>query len=263
MVETVRAYCVAKEFDPATLKALLQKRGDSDAERFKGVWASRYDGKSYYVFDYGVVILWGGDDQLLHVILDALAGALISPLLKPETDYFTFSFDEPFRVREDHISLGPDDEMMKLAVSHGLAQSCKLQSFETAMKDLMNNSQDIPSQLAAYGTIRMSQKKISRQRGGLFQAKTEILLRFDLLDIPEFFWEYPEYDQHYQAIIRYLELAQRLTLIQHKFDTLDHILAMLADEQKHKHSSLLEWIIIVLISIEIVIFFGHDLLHWF
>jgi len=34
---------------------------------------------------------------------------------------------------------------------------------------------------------------------------------------------------------------------------------MLADEQNHKHSSLLEWIIIWLIAIEIFFFLMHDL----
>jgi uncharacterized Rmd1/YagE family protein len=36
---------------------------------------------------------------------------------------------------------------------------------------------------------------------------------------------------------------------------------MLADEQKHVRSSLLEWIIIWLIAIEIVFFLGQELLE--
>ena len=37
---------------------------------------------------------------------------------------------------------------------------------------------------------------------------------------------------------------------------------MMADEQKHKHSSLLEWIIIWLIAFEIVVFLVHDVFKW-
>lgn len=261
MTPYIHAYCIAKEFDQQKLKAFLETQ--EQALRYKDAWVvTRSEGR-HFVFDYGVVALWQSKPLPFDKSFPWLKDFIIEPSDPAEVDQFEYSMSDRFRVHEDHIYLDQEDLLIELAVSHGIAQSCKLASFETAMKKLMAETAKIPAQLAHYGQIRMPQKEIAKQRGRLFQAKTDILLRFDLLDIPEFFWEYPELDSYYQTVTRYLELPPRLSLIQHKFDTLDHILSMLADEQKHSHSSNLEWIIIILIAIEIVIFFGHDLLKWF
>jgi uncharacterized Rmd1/YagE family protein len=50
----------------------------------------------------------------------------------------------------------------------------------------------------------------------------------------------------------YLEIRQRTDVLSKKLETIHELLEMLADEQKHQHSSALEWIIIWLIAVEIV-----------
>ncbi|HBI16020.1 MAG TPA: hypothetical protein DDY20_10990 [Desulfobulbaceae bacterium] len=60
----------------------------------------------------------------------------------------------------------------------------------------------------------------------------------------------------------YLELKQRLTLIQHKLNTVNDVLALVAAELRHQNSSALEWIIILLIVFEILVFIFHYWLGW-
>jgi len=50
----------------------------------------------------------------------------------------------------------------------------------------------------------------------------------------------------------YLEIRQRTEVLSKKLETIHELLEMLADEQKHLHSSTLEWIIIWLIAVEIL-----------
>ena len=76
-----------------------------------------------------------------------------------------------------------------------------------------------------------------------------------LLDTPEFIWEYPELEHYYLALSRYLEIAPRATVLKNRLEVIQELLEMMADEQKHSHSSMLEWIIIILIAIEIALFF--------
>ena len=89
----------------------------------------------------------------------------------------------------------------------------------------------------------------------LFCTTSDIILHFNLLDTPEFFWDYPEYEPIYQLGSKYLELAPRLEILNQKLDTIQTLLDMLSQEQNHKHSAFLEWIIIVLIAVDILIYF--------
>ncbi|MFT4940233.1 MAG: putative Rmd1/YagE family protein, partial [Paraglaciecola sp.] len=76
---------------------------------------------------------------------------------------------------------------------------------------------------------------------------------------PEFFWEYPEFESIYNLAARYLEIHTRVDLLSKKLATIHELFDMLADEQKHQHSSFLEWIIIILIAVEIVMFAAMEL----
>ncbi|MGZ4969820.1 MAG: RMD1 family protein, partial [Methylobacter sp.] len=124
-------------------------------------------------------------------------------------------------------------------------------SFETNALTTINNTRYIPKSLAETGKINLSRHKIAKIRGQLFLTKSDIILNYDLLDTPDFFWEYPEYEAIYGITAKYLEIAQRTGVLSKKLETIHELFEMLADEQKHRHSTILEWIIIWLIAFEI------------
>lgn len=267
MTHRVIGQCLAKEFDLVTLRSHLSD--DPTSKRFKDCWMVNRLAVTIFIFDYGTAVAWTNtssdntDADNHSAPFEWLLPFAKDPLLKPESDHFSYSPSDSYRIHEDHIYLDNSDPLTMLAVSHGIAQSCKLASFESRVLGLLSENDTIAEQLVKYGSIKRSSKEIAKLRGQLFKAKSDIVLKFDLLDVPEFFWEYPELDRYYQSIAGYLELPPRLALIQQKIDTLGEMLSMLGDEQKHHHSSFLEWIIIILIAVEIVIFLGHDLLKLF
>jgi uncharacterized Rmd1/YagE family protein len=56
-------------------------------------------------------------------------------------------------------------------------------------------------------------------------------------------------------LAKYLDLQQRIEILGKKLATLQNMLDMLAEEQHHKHAAFLEWIIIILIAVDIAIYF--------
>jgi len=57
----------------------------------------------------------------------------------------------------------------------------------------------------------------------------------------------------YNITASYLDIKPRIEVLNKKLEVIQDLLNVLADEQKHKHSSFLEIIIIVLITFEIIL----------
>jgi len=212
-----------------------------------------------FIFDYGVAISWGIIDSKKVQLLDIIQEHMSETNLQVETDKFHFKILENASVSmiDDQLTLPDNKTMTLLAVSHALAQSAKLGKFEVMAERTIKDNAYLSHTLAKTGKIPLSRKKLSMLRGALFSTKSDILLHFNLLDTPEFFWEYPEQEQKYLTVSKYLDLKPRVELLTMKLATINELHEMLAAEQNHKHSSFLEWIIIILIALEIVLFFVH------
>lgn len=244
------AYCMAQRFDIGGLAKLVS---DSTLIRIiKGALLIE-DGQAWSaIFAYGAVVHWNVNAEQRQKLHQVLLNYAENPLESIEEDNFTFTLDcGTTRIVEDHIEIESDDPMILFSLSQGMAQSIKLASFETNAISTINNSSYLPKSLAENGSIKLSSKEIAKIRGQLFLTKSDIILNYDLLDTPEFFWEYPEYEMFYAVTAKYLEIAQRTEVLSKKLETIHELFQMLADEQKHRHSSALEWIVIWLIAFEI------------
>lgn len=249
-VKNCAAYCLALRFD---INEVAKRLSETTLIRIiKGALLIEDEQSWSVVFAYGAVVHWNvnKEEQLkLHQLLLAHAE---KPLTAIEEDNFTFALDCPStRIIEDHIEIESSDPILIFSLSQGMAQSIKLASFETNAITTINNTSYIPRSLADNGRIKLSRHNIAKIRGQLFLTKSDIILNYDLLDTPDFFWEYPEYEAFYGITAKYLEIAQRTEVLSKKLETIHELFEMLADEQKHRHSSILEWIIIGLISFEI------------
>jgi uncharacterized Rmd1/YagE family protein len=128
----------------------------------------------------------------------------------------------------------------------------KLIQFENAIESSIKTNSNIPIHLANSGKINLTRKDTAKKIGELFIVKSMINLHYDLLDTPEFFWDYPEYELYYQKVTNYLDIKARVDVLNKKVEVIHELLDMLGHEQNHKYSSFLEWIIILLILFEII-----------
>lgn len=221
-------------------------------------------GGEVWVFDYGVVVFWAVDEDERQAFLNSLHldDKGIEGIRQEHFRFITSGQD--VRISHDTITLGDDNPLTRLAISHALAQSLKLTEYEWQAQCTIQNHSDLPEALASTGKIALSRSEIAKIRGRLFSTKSDIILHYGLLDTPDFFWEYPEYESTYNIVAGYMQIHQRVELLSKKLETIHELFGMLADEQKHQHSAFLEWIIIILIAIEIIIFGAQEvqnLLH--
>jgi uncharacterized Rmd1/YagE family protein len=251
-VKDCAAFCLAQRFDITQLSSHLS--ASTLIRIIKGALLIEDDGTWSVIFNYGAVVHWHVSPEQQRKLHELLLKHAENPLTVIEEDNFTFALDCPTtRFVEDHIEIENSDAMLLFSLSQGMAQSIKLASFETHAINTINNTSYIPKSLAENGRIQLSRHKIAKIRGQLFLTKSDIILNYDLLDTPDFFWEYPEYEKVYSLTAKYLEIAPRTEVLSKKLETIHELFVMLADEQKHRHSTILEWIIIGLIAFEISI----------
>ncbi len=214
-----------------------------------------------FYFPYGTTILWGFTEPEEKEQLALLKGFEKSSYNKPECDFFTFSYEKTMQIQEDRIVLPNKKSFTKLAISYGLAQSLELTNFETILQKTIAESEIIPKEIAKKGKISLSRKDISKKLGEIFLERTFINLHSEILDTPEFFWDYPEFESCYTEIIHYLEINKRVELLNRRVNILHDLFEILSNEIRHQHSSRLEWIVILLILVEVLFLFFKDIFH--
>lgn len=258
----IYALCYSDFFDfPKLQTALLESER---CAAYRNVMHVDWRGGDVFVFDYGVIVFWCLSPADRDVFVRKIAAFAKTPLQNLFDDEFTFETGAAKAViKNDHVQLPDDEVLTRLALSHGIAQSTKLAQFEFRTQQTISDTEYIPENLARTGRAGLSRRELSKLRGRLFITKSDVMLNFDLLDVPDFFWEYPELDSYYAMVADYLEIRQRVEVLTKKLETIHELFDMMADEQKHKHSSMLEWIIIWLIAFEIVMVLFHDILKWF
>ncbi|KAI8338445.1 hypothetical protein BC941DRAFT_422935 [Chlamydoabsidia padenii] len=211
-----------------------------------------------FLFDYGVVVFWGmtltEEQRILKELKPFEDETLESDDV--ETEEFNYYYDENYqpRIYNDIITLRhPSNYLVKLTIAHAIAQSVKMTLFERLIDDTINDTKYIPQVMAENGNIHMSRTAITKKIGQLFIMRINVNLVSNILDTPEIFWSEPALEPLYSAIRSYLEISQRVELLNQRVEVISDLLDMLKDHLNSSHGEHLEWIVIWLIAMEIVV----------
>ncbi len=257
-------YNTASGYDIPRLFLSLHRLGPS--QLFRNVAhvqlkeSSHNNGDVFY-FPYGSVVCWGLTEAEEKVILKSLREFEKEHLGKIELDEFTFTYGDTIKIEEDEIFLHDKNVLTKLAISHGIAQSVELSTFEGLIQKTIELTKHLPQDLARKGKISLSRKEISQKMGEIFIERNYINLHSEILDTPEFFWDYPELEPFYRRTAHYLDITKRGEILNKRLNVVHELIEILSSELNHQHTSRLELIIILLILIEVALAVLHDLLH--
>ncbi|KAK4516045.1 uncharacterized protein ATC70_011006 [Mucor velutinosus] len=211
-----------------------------------------------FLFDYGVVVFWGmtlkEEQRILKLLVPFEEEKLDADDV--ETEEFHYYYNEAYqpRIYNDIITLRhPSNYLIKLTIAHAIAQSVKMTLFERLIDDTINETKYIPQVMAESGNIQMSRTAITKKIGQLFIMRINVNLVSNILDTPEIFWSEPTLEPLYSAIRGYLEISQRVELLNQRVEVISDLLEMLKDHLNSSHGEHLEWIVIWLIGMEILV----------
>lgn len=254
------AYCIAASFNLKPLYEFLRVR--FNAVLYRDVihieWQEEEGRSDCFFFSYGACVCWSVTPTQAGDLLERVKPFSDGILSHAEIDESEFTYGDVAKVRDGQIILADTEVFSKLSVSYGLAQSVKLATFETAVQNTYDTTKQIPEDLSKYGHISLSRKVIRQRMGELFNVRSSINLRLDVLESPDFFWDYPEYEPLYLQVAADEELQKRMEILNKRLSLVHELFEMLGNELNHQHSSRLEWTIIWLIIIEVLLILLKD-----
>ncbi|KAK0204058.1 hypothetical protein DFS33DRAFT_1336505 [Desarmillaria ectypa] len=209
-----------------------------------------------FLFEYGTVVIWGMTEAQEKRFLSSLKRFEIEKLAPEDVEMedLNYYYANYSRIYNDVITLRKGSSYMtKLSLSHALSQSVKCSLFEALISNTIEDTKDIPEIISETGKIGMPHKEIMQNIGQLFLLRTNINSVGSVLDSPEVFWSFPDLQPLYDAARSYLEIPQRVILLNSRVEVLQDMLQLLKESVSSRHAERLEQVVIVLIAIEIVL----------
>ncbi|KAL9103262.1 MAG: hypothetical protein Q9163_001684 [Psora crenata] len=150
-----------------------------------------------------------------------------------------------------------DTVLAKIAFSSGLARSTKLAVLESLLSDYFESTRSIPAVLSRGGRMPFTRNFISQKTGQLLSIRAQLNLYSELTDsLPDLFWDSRHelgLEGYYDQVGRALDTNIRIKILNEKMDYAQEIASVLRQQLSERHSVRLEWIIILLIAVEVLL----------
>ncbi len=278
--KTVTAICVAEEFDMDSVVRLLRAEGypiDPHGTGFHDdqvVHTRSKDGEEVFVFPSGTVVSWAlPEDLALKLATETLLPATVNSHLNrveiEDMEYIGDPSRENSGLKAELIILGTkkpvSDEgldgktsttLAQIAFSSGLARSTKLAVLETSLSKYLDSTRPIPSMLSHGKKLPFNQEFILQKTGALLELRAHLNHYSEITDsLPDLFWDSRHelgLEGYYDQVGRALDVPVRIKSLNAKMDYGHEIVSVLRETLSQSHSTRLEWIIIVLIAVEVV-----------
>lgn len=258
------AYCIAQTIDltrldnhvKTNLSSLYVANRTRDVLRLNSVSLPPF---TIFVFKNGTVVSWGlkryriddhlnrirpfADKQIPRRVRDQCIYTVGDKTLIEPHDFFDV----------DCLTIEADNDELKLSLSYGFSQSVKLQYFETIMEGIIEKYSPVIQHLSHTGKMPIARNAVRQIIGEILGAKSEMNLISNFMYHPKYFWQHPTLEEYYAMLERYLHVQRRVNAINHRLDTLNEIFDMFNGYLENRHAHLLEIVVIILITLEVVL----------
>uniref|UniRef100_A0A0N7ZBP5 DUF155 domain-containing protein n=1 Tax=Scylla olivacea TaxID=85551 RepID=A0A0N7ZBP5_SCYOL len=258
---SVASHSNAPPLDPHTLP------DPNEVLHVMGTYHLETEPREIFFFHSGAVVFWNVAElernNVLRFLRKYQKGGHDERTVKEESESITYVYnDTPSRTKlvRDMIFLNPEGptDLEKYTFSNALSLSVQLGIWEAALDEYIDNIEYVSEELSKTGLVVLSQDQVLQRMGQLFALRHLVNLSSDLLDVPDFYWEHENLEQLYRKTSEYLSVSKRTSVMNVKLSHCVELMELLKSHLNERHSARLEWIIIILIMVEV----GFELLHF-
>ncbi|XP_043793002.1 glutathione synthetase-like isoform X2 [Apis laboriosa] len=225
-----------------------------------------HEPREIFFFREGTIVMWNISELECENLLEFLKkyeqNRYMDYDVQSESEVMCYNYAEHGKrnhIKNGNIILALDaTKLDKYTFSNAIAQSVKLGIWEASLDNYIDSIEFVTEDLKAGKKLKMTQHEVLKKQGELFALRHSINLSSDLLDIPDFYWEREDLEQLYQETCSYFNIAKRTRVINEKLNHCVELVAILSSHLSDRHHIRLEWMIIILIMVEVV----FEILHY-
>jgi uncharacterized Rmd1/YagE family protein len=242
---------VANQLDLKAIKAFLEIKplADSSSELFY----QPGEGKYQYYFNYGVIVFTGHTEEEIRKAVKAIHPFMrgSSEWLRDENEItvsegsaIEFQFD---KVVVDHI----DEKIVRIGMLN-LAQSVVLDHYHHMSENLLAEIRGFTNHLEATGKLKISRRNMMKFIGRALNTQNDIADNIYIFDAPELVWDNEYLDSLHKGLMKHYDLRSRFSELEYTLRIIEDNLRVFREIYSQRESSFLEWIIIILILVDVI-----------
>ena len=251
----------------AELFNIKKFRAEFRAEAYSGstsevFYALTETNRYLYVFDYGVVVFANYDAVAKSEFIQFIknyATTFVDLDLSEEYRIITDEKINKVLVKNDYVTVPQIDSSLLRIVMLNIGQSVALEYYEVLTDELITSSKHYILELEHHGKLSISKTNLLKYIGRVLNVKNSIVDNLYILDDPNLVWDNEELNLLNRQLKVNFDINTRFKDLDYRLQIVENNLTLFTDVLNVRESSRLEWVVIILIALEIVIalFF-----HW-
>jgi required for meiotic nuclear division protein 1 len=204
---------------------------------------------------FGAVVFWPFDERIAREVTDRIKTIMDDPtLVEAVEDKLVVETDKgESRVSFNEVWLaGAASPPLVFLVSQLLGQSVALEYLELEVDRALERFRPLLERVVSGGRVRASGRDILQAIGFSMQTRYFVLNNLALFDRPESTWESEDLAILFPNLYELFELGERHQNLSRRLSFLAESGTLLSDLLGTRKSHRLEWIVIILIGVEIV-----------
>ncbi|EZA60374.1 Glutathione synthetase [Ooceraea biroi] len=218
-----------------------------------------HEPREIFFFREGSIVMWNISDlecgNLLQFLRRYEQYRYTEDLIHTESELMNYTYADPGKkshLKDGDIILAQEaGSLDKYTFSNAMAQSVKLGIWEAWLNRYVDSIEFVTEDLKIGKRLRMTQQQVLRKQGELFALRHRINLSSDLLDTPDFYWERDDLENLYHQICGYFSITKRTRVMNERLNHCVELVSILSSHLSDRHHVRLEWMIIILIMVEV------------
>lgn len=252
-METINA--IAFHMEESISTQSLASKLDFDVVKYEEEFllATLGENSWIYVKSYGSVVFFNIEESIQDSFLkDLTSDNIVLSDLSSEAFTIEVKPNEEARVSFGRVQVPELSDDIIHIIALNLSQSVALDVFNSQVEELLDNTSIHAWHLQSKGHLILSQRRVNRILGKMLSVRNNIAQDLYIFQFTDVSWSQENLNKIDEYLRRDLAIVRRHEGIQFHLNVVKENLDLYMSILQHRHSSMLEWVIIVLIFIEII-----------